>query len=282
MLRRPIPADWTQFLRDNMQRWNPYETVLSVNSVETRGLKLNWQSPIGNFYDSSSSPVLANGVVYYGSFDYSGSALTGHVYALNASTGAQLWSFETPGPVTSSPAVANGVVYVSSESLYALNASTGALLWSSATAGNGDSPTVANGVVYVSSQMCSSNGVPCTSSLYALNASTGALLWSFPMAGNGSSPAVANGVVYVGSSDDNVYALNASTGEKLWNYSIDGEVTASPAVANGVVYVGSSTGFAYALECQHRRPAVALRCREYTEPGHRARSREWGGLFRGE
>ena len=241
------PADWTQFLRDNMQRWNPYETVLSVNSLETRGLKLNWQSPTGNFYDSASSPVLANGVVYYGSFDYSGSALTGHVYALNASTGAQLWSFETPGPVTSSPAVANGVVYVSSESLYALNASTGALLWSSATAGNGDSPTVANGVVYVSSQMCSSNGVPCTSSLYALNASTGALLWSFPMAGNGSSPAVANGVVYVGSSDDNVYALNASTGEKLWNYSTDGEVTSSPAVANGVVYVGSSTGVAYAL-----------------------------------
>jgi hypothetical protein len=27
------PADWTQFLRDNMQRWNPYETVLGVNNV---------------------------------------------------------------------------------------------------------------------------------------------------------------------------------------------------------------------------------------------------------
>ena len=27
------PADWTQFHRDNMQRWNPYETVLGVNNV---------------------------------------------------------------------------------------------------------------------------------------------------------------------------------------------------------------------------------------------------------
>ena len=24
----PSPADWTQFHRDNMQRWNPYETCL--------------------------------------------------------------------------------------------------------------------------------------------------------------------------------------------------------------------------------------------------------------
>ena len=26
------PADWTQFHRDNMQRWNPYETLLGVGS----------------------------------------------------------------------------------------------------------------------------------------------------------------------------------------------------------------------------------------------------------
>jgi outer membrane protein assembly factor BamB len=50
---------------------------------------------------------VANGVVYVGSFD-------GNVYALNASTGAELWSFPTGSYVTSSPAVANGVVYVGS------------------------------------------------------------------------------------------------------------------------------------------------------------------------
>jgi eukaryotic-like serine/threonine-protein kinase len=33
-------------------------------------------------------------------------------YALNASTGAKLWSYTTGGYVSSSPAVANGVVYV--------------------------------------------------------------------------------------------------------------------------------------------------------------------------
>ena len=49
-----------------------------------------------------SSPAVANGVVYVGSYDR-------HVYALNAGTGALLWKYQTGG---SSPAVANGVVYV--------------------------------------------------------------------------------------------------------------------------------------------------------------------------
>ena len=59
----------------------------------------------------------------------------GNVYALNASTGAKLWSFATGGQVYSSPAVANGVVYIGSfdGNVYALNASTGAKLWSFAT-----------------------------------------------------------------------------------------------------------------------------------------------------
>jgi len=50
----------------------------------------------------NSSPVMANGVVYVGSYD-------GNVYALNARTGALLWKYTTGGAVESSPAVANGV-----------------------------------------------------------------------------------------------------------------------------------------------------------------------------
>jgi outer membrane protein assembly factor BamB len=50
---------------------------------------------------------VANGVVYVGSGD--------NVYALNASTGAKLWSYTTDSTVLSSPTVANGVVYASSD-----------------------------------------------------------------------------------------------------------------------------------------------------------------------
>ena len=192
------------------------------------------------------------------------------------------WSFTAGNVVESSPAVANGVIYVGAfdSKVYALNASTGAKVWSYLTGGAVfSSPAVANGVVYVGSNdknvyalnaktsaklwsyttgsiVESSpavlNGVVYVGSdddnVYALNASTGALLWTYTTgAGVLSSPAVATGVVYVGSSDDKVYALNASTGAKLWSYTTGSIVESSPAVANGVVYVGSEDDKVYAL-----------------------------------
>lgn len=103
-----------------------------------------WKFNTGGPVDS---PVVADGVVYTGSYDR-------NIYAFNASNGVVLWSYATGGPVLSPAAVADGLVFVGSEDhkLYALNASTGDLAWSYAT---GDivvsSPAVADGVVYVGS-----------------------------------------------------------------------------------------------------------------------------------
>jgi eukaryotic-like serine/threonine-protein kinase len=168
-----------------LERWQPVRAV-----CQHRRQAVGYTTGYVN-----SSPAVANGVVYFGSND---------VYALDASTGALLWSYAMGGWVSSSPAVANGVVYAVGflGNLYALNATTGALLWSDVTAAEESSPAVANGVVSVGG----GDGV------YALNASTGAKLWSYANVGGQSSPAVANGVVYVGSDDNNVYALNALTG----------------------------------------------------------------------
>jgi outer membrane protein assembly factor BamB len=144
-----------------MQRFNPCEKVLNVHNVE--GLSLKWSYTTGGGVVGAAA--VANGVVYVGSNDH-------NQYALNASTGAPLWSYAT-GDVGTSPTVANGVVYVSPYSdwysnLYALNASTGAELWSYSDRGFLSSPAVANGVVYV--------GTEVFNSLVALNASTGGLL----------------------------------------------------------------------------------------------------------
>jgi hypothetical protein len=117
-----------------------------------------------------------------------------------------LWSYTTGGPVYSSPAAADGVVYVGSfaptgfANVYAIKASTGAFVWNYTTGGPVySSPAVADGVVYVGSY---------DDNVYALNASTGALLWSYTTGSSvWSSPAVVNGVVYVGSTDENVYAF---------------------------------------------------------------------------
>ncbi|HYC19963.1 MAG TPA: PQQ-binding-like beta-propeller repeat protein [Candidatus Bathyarchaeia archaeon] len=70
------------------------------------------------------------------------------------SNGQLKWNYTTGGYVDSSPAVANGVVYMGSldNNTYALNAYTGAKLWNYTTGGHvWSSPAVVNGVVYVGS-----------------------------------------------------------------------------------------------------------------------------------
>ncbi len=51
--------------------------------------------------------AVANGIVYVSSQDHK-------LYALDAITGAILWTYTTGDAIDSSPAVANGMVYVGS------------------------------------------------------------------------------------------------------------------------------------------------------------------------
>jgi outer membrane protein assembly factor BamB len=193
-------------------------------------------------------------VVYFGSGN---NANGGETYALNAKTGALLWSYVTEIGGASSPAISKGVVYFGNSfqddacdtpNVIAVKASTGKALWSDALCNYMNAPAVADDVVYVGTDQ------PFYQyTLYALNARTGAQLWTFSDAGGDSTPAVANGVVYVGTSDfegcpnNNIYALNGKTGAQLWSYKTGGCVASSPAVVDGVVYAGSDDGYVYAF-----------------------------------
>jgi len=225
-----VNTNWAQFRYSGKHKGaNPFENVLSPSNVAQ--IDQDWSFPTSG--QVQSSPAVANGVVYVGSYD-------DNVCALNAATGAKIWSFPTGGLVFSSPAVAAGVVYVGSNdgSVYALSAATGAKLWSFPTGNSvGSSPAVANGVVYVGS---------LDNNVYALSAATGAKLWSFPT--GFADPSVANGVVYAGSVGGSMYALNAATGAQLWSFPTGGSVESYPAVANGVVYAGSNDGNLYAFD----------------------------------
>jgi outer membrane protein assembly factor BamB len=244
----PAAAQYdTMQYRYNAAHTGDYSPV--AGSVPSNG-QLLWNYTTGGSVESS--PAVANGVVYVGSWD-------GNLYALNATTGANVWNYTTGGSVQSSPAVANGVVYVQSDdgNIYALNATSGANVWSYNIGGNVyfspvSSPAVANGVVYVGSIGKYNGGGFVNTDVYALNATTGAKVWNYTTGGSvQSSPAVANGVVYVGCDDGNVYALNATTGANVWNYTTGISVYSSPAVANGVVYVGSFDNNVYAINASN-------------------------------
>ncbi|GHO63959.1 hypothetical protein KSC_028510 [Ktedonobacter sp. SOSP1-52] len=133
--------------------WNPGEKILSLQNI--KHLAPLWSFATGSdpYLPIVSSPAVANGVVYIGTYD-------GKLYAFDANCRNQcqpLWSFLTGGDIASSPAVANGMVYVGSVDgkLYAFDASCRNQcqpLWSFLTGRSvNSSPAVANGMVYVGS-----------------------------------------------------------------------------------------------------------------------------------
>lgn len=183
-----------------------------------------------------SSPAVANGTLYIGSWD-------NNVYALDPETGAKEWAFTTGGDVGGSPAVWNGTVYVGSQdgAVYALDADTGTKIWKYSTGDLVDSdPAIRNGTVYVGSH---------DDNLYALDAATGTKKWNFTTSANvDSAPLVWNGTAYFGSRDHNVYAVDASSGTKRWAFDTGGGVIAEPALWNATVYIGSASHRVFAID----------------------------------
>jgi outer membrane protein assembly factor BamB len=159
------------------------------------------------------------------------------LYALNASTGAEIWKCTMVADIESSAAIGYNRVYVGSSApdyrIYCLNEANGTLSWSFRTAGS-----------IVSSPCLSDNKVLFGSDdgkLYCLNAITGNHLWNFSTGGRiRSSPAVAYGKVFFGSFDCKVYALNLNDGKVVWTYTSDGSVITSPSVVDNKVFVSSS------------------------------------------
>lgn len=228
--------DWPTFQHDSAH--SGYSTSQAPLTNQTL-----WNFTTGGAV--KSSPVVANGLVYFGSDD-------GYLYALNAYNGTEIWRYNTYGPVESAATVLDGVVYVGgfhSHAVFALNAYTGALIWNSPVASAGltiSSTLVANGLVYVDVFMYSSN---MGGELYALNASTGVQVWNYqPIAWISSSPALWNDIIYITQSTGDVTALNATSGDLIWSSHItNSEEFSSPTLSDGMVYVGTQDELIYAL-----------------------------------
>ncbi|UCC88400.1 MAG: PQQ-binding-like beta-propeller repeat protein [Anaerolineales bacterium] len=204
-----------------------------------------WRFQVGG--GVASSPLIAHGLVYFGSEDQ-------HLYALDSRTGQQKWRFTTEDVVWGSPAMADGVVYfgagcylcTTSEDrhLYAVDSQTGREMWRFETGDWVEStPVVADGVVYFGSG---------DTHVYAVDSQTGQEKWRFKTEGGvQDSLALSAGVVYVGSRDQHLYAIDSRTGQELWKVETGGASLYGPAIADGVVYFGSNaTSDLYALDSQ--------------------------------
>lgn len=122
----------------------------------------------------------------------------GKVRALDGQTGAQVWSYQTGGPVMQPPTLWNGRAYVGSADgyVYALEATTGRLLWRFRAAPGerrimvhgalcstwpvNSGVLVEDGVVYAAAGIVDYDGT----FVYALDAVTGALKWANTTSGH--------------------------------------------------------------------------------------------------
>src|SRR6266516_4361412 len=198
---------------------------------------------------------------------------TGGLEKLDASTGRQIWTFQTGGKEVPAPAlIANNTAYFGSDdgNLYAVNPANGAKLWSKYTGTGGEAvsvgtPAVVNGVVYATSTNNSTR-----SYVLALKAQTGAQIWH-QQANNElySSPQVGGGRIYVAATaisqpgqsttrESHLEVFNAANGTHTLQLGRTQFATAStqsispPTLANGSIYSGTLGGSVSAVNASSK------------------------------
>ena len=205
-----------------------------------------------------SSPVVVNGIVYIGSLD-------GYMYALNADNGDIIWQYQTLGPIESSPSVADGAVFFTSQEpatgmLYRLNANTGDLIWKQQlpyeyqfTGGDEmlSTPSVAGGMVFTSANI---------RTYYAINEATGAYIWNFtdPAATEFIylAPIYVNGTVFVIDKYD-ITCLNATNAQTIWSFYTGDELYIAPSYSNGMIYDVTSERHIFILNANNKGQELA-------------------------
>ncbi len=172
-----------------------------------------------------STPVVANGIAYFGSADKK-------VYAVRVSDGAFVWAFRTLDIVSASPALAGDSIFFASEdrTVYALDADTGQLRWKFSSGSPFiAAPVAQDDLVFVSND---------DGTLFALRQATGRVAWEFSAQSAITAPVtLSDGRVYFGSFDSTVYALDEKDGTVVWAHDLSDTIQQPVLVANQRVYV---------------------------------------------
>jgi outer membrane protein assembly factor BamB len=201
-----------------------FATYTGISAVSATSGEMLWKSDIGW---TVGPPAVAGNLVY-------AATVTGAVYALNAATGAVLWTQSTGGSLITSPLVANGVVYIgnSNGKFLAMNARTGAVQWTFLSKGRIErAAAFASGLVFVSSS---------DFTLTALGVADGKVRWSVVPDGSVPlAPTVSKNLVYVATAAGGLYAFQAASGGYAWSLNFDVGALYGMAVANDILIVSS-------------------------------------------
>src|SRR2546421_11735735 len=225
--RTGVGGDWPTYMHDvGRSGYNKAETI--INRTSAPNLKVHWTYQGGGMI--FSQPVVANGLIYWGSFD-------GYEHATNLS-GQQIWQQNLGIRTTCAPVSPLGVVSTAAVSTVTINGTATSVVF----VGGGDDH------------------------LYALDASSGSIIWSTPIGDPSTntfiwdSPFVFNNNVYIGSATTGessgcklipgqFFELNASDGSIEHTYNsvpdgcVGGGIWSSPTfdASDGSIYFTAGT-----------------------------------------
>ncbi|WP_202234131.1 serine/threonine-protein kinase [Actinacidiphila reveromycinica] len=207
---------------------------------ERAGAQTEFESP-------EAGPAVEDRAVYY-----QGGGL---LHAVDAQSGAELWSYPVgepgaAGSVVTRPVVADGVVHLTAGTrVLALDARTGAERWHFeapavmfAPPAHVPGPGATGGGVYVTDHL---------GTVYALDPADGRDRWRVATEPRQSLEpvVVAAGGVHLGAGSA-LYTLDAVSGAPRWRFAAQNEITGSPAVADGRVHFGSKDHCLYTVDAQ--------------------------------
>lgn len=272
----PPPYTWPEFHGSQALTGTSADPAVSTATAAQLGVK--WMAPVG---PSQGSPMVAWNADLGQTVIYDGTG-SGYFDAINADTGAILWSDPFGKPVISSPVVDGNTVWMApagSLKIYKLNADTGAVECSAAVNHSVlSTPVVATPPGGQDTVYFAAVGVgPSDGLVYAFSAADCSQTFTWD---GYTTPGLVTGVwdplsygldatgeplLVFGSAnpDSSVYALDAVTGRQVWTFNtndpgptadwdVGAGVTLSRPGANGfadgVAYVVCKNGHAYALD----------------------------------
>jgi outer membrane protein assembly factor BamB len=229
----PSDTPWT------MYRYNAAHTGATISDVPNNNNTL-WTWPFSTSgITQTTTPLIVDGRVIFRVREWT--------FAVDETTGVELWRHQTNGWMLTDPTYADGRVFFGEAEgnggVVCVNASTGAEIWKQDASPYfvKGSPLVHQGAVYI--------GVT-DNNTYAFEAATGVLKWAYQTDGPvNSAPAADGDILFLGSSDGKLYALNVSgpTPISLWNFTANGAIQSTPAIDGDRVFFGSDNQMLYTL-----------------------------------
>ena len=180
------PGDWLTYGRTySEQRFSPLQAINDKNAAR---LGLAWYFDLDTDRGQEATPIVADGVMYF-------STAWSKVFALNAATGARLWSYDPKVPrqwganaccdvVNRGVAIWRGKIYVGTLDgrLIALDAATGRPVWERLTVDPRWRYTITGAPRIVKGKVIIGNGgaeFGVRGYVSAYDAQTGKLVWRF-------------------------------------------------------------------------------------------------------